>query len=139
MNKILFVFFMFISSPLYSNEFTFHCDSYDKNVLTMSQIYKVDRKEKTVVWAHSINKRYNRVDNYNKFMDIYHWDEENDSVWLVSYKDDMTFSPSVTIKLLNFEVQKMMLQKQNNFTPRTDKFRRTKISQSHIWDCYILE
>jgi len=105
----------------------------------MSQIYKVDRKEKTVVWTHSINKRYNRVDNYNKVMDIYHWDEENDSVWLVSYKDDMTFSPNVTIKLLNFEIQKLHLQTLNNFTPRTDKFRRTKISQNHIWDCYILE
>ena len=139
MYKLIFVFFMVISSPLYSNEFTFHCDRYDKNVLTMSQIYKVDRKEKTVVWTHSINKRYNRVDNYNKVMDIYHWDEENDSVWLVSYKDDMTFSPNVTIKLLNFEIQKLHLQTLNNFTPRTDKFRRTKISQNHIWDCYILE
>ena len=56
MYKLLFVFFMFVSSPLYSNEFKYHCDGKDNN-LTM--VFDVNRSEKSIVHTHSINKTTN--------------------------------------------------------------------------------
>jgi hypothetical protein len=135
MYKLLLVFFMVISSPLYSNEFTFHCDN---DELQISIIYKVDRKEKTVVWTHSIDKQSNEVLHQNIDLKVYHWDEKNDSVWFIKYEDRM--SPSfVNIVLLNFEVGTRITQTVRNLTPRSEERSILKGPfYSSKSDCYIL-
>ena len=126
---------MFVSSPLYSNEFTFHCDN---DELQFSIIYKVDPKEKTVVWTHTIDKRWNEVSHQNIDLEVYHWDDENDSVWFISYEDRIT-PPYVTIVLLNFEVGKRITQTFNNITPRSEGITNTDtLFDSTKSDCYIL-
>jgi len=137
MYKLLFIFIIFISSPIYSNEFTYRCDNDD---IKFSIIYKVDRKEKTVVHTHSINKNnFSMVYDINKVMDIYHWDEENDSVWFINYDDSMISSPSLTLVLLNFELQKLHNQSLLNVTPRSGEYRKERIFQNNTFDCYTLE
>ena len=78
MYKLLFIFFIFVSSPLYSNEFTYHCDRDDNN---FSMVFDVNRTEKSVVHTHSIFKTKGEVRRGNVDLEIYRWDEENDSVW----------------------------------------------------------
>ena len=137
MYKLIFVFFIVISSPLYSNEFTYRCDNDD---IKFSIIYKVDPKEKTVVHTHSINRNnFSMVYDINKDMDIYYWDEENDSVWFINYDDSMISSPSLTLVLLNFELQKLHNQSLLNVTPRSGEYRIERIFQNNTFDCYTLE
>jgi hypothetical protein len=135
MYKLLFLFFMVISSPLYSNEFTFHCDN---DELQISIIYKVDRKEKTVVWTHSIDKQSNEVLHRNIGLEVYQWDEKNDSVWFIKYEDKI-FPPFVTIVLLNFKVGTRITQTVSNLTPRSEErdIQRGPFYSSKS-DCYIL-
>ena len=106
MYKLLFVFFMFLSSPLYSDEFTYHCDSED-NVFSM--VFDINTIEQTVVHTHSIYKEMNTVSNVNESYEIYKWDKEYDIVWLTEY---FVFdgSPTLTIFVLNFEQQKFFLK-----------------------------
>ena len=105
---------MFISTPLYSDEFNYHCEDGDFSI-----VYKVDPKQKTVVHLYSIFKTSGEVRDVNNDMEIYHWDEENNSVWILQYKDLKFSSPSVTMILLNFEYQKMVLQFMVNNTTKS--------------------
>jgi len=102
MYKLLFVFFMFVSSPLYSNEFTYHCDNDDDN---LSMIFDVNRTEKSIIHTHTIDKTTNSVSPVILNLEIYDWDESKDSVWTISH-DPITLS---TI-LFNFQHQKLVIQ-----------------------------
>ena len=74
MYKLLFVFFMFVSSPLYSDEFTYHCDRKDN----FSMIFKVETRDKTIVHSQSVFKTIGSVSvtDVNRHLNIYHWDED---------------------------------------------------------------
>ena len=133
MYKLLFVFFMFVSSPLYSNEFTFHCDNHDDN---FSIIFDVNPIQKKVVFSHSINKEKNIVHKINKVMEIYLWDEENDSVWFLIYENDRNL-PTLNVYLLNFKSQKLKVQSITNIIPADDDYNEDFFNDS--FHCYILE
>ena len=79
------------------------------------------------------------VYDINKDMDIYYCDEENDSVWFINYDDSMISSPSLTLVLLNFELQKLHNQSLLNVTPRSGEYRKERIFQNNTFDCYTLE
>ena len=128
---------MFVSSPLYSNEFTYHCDSEDE--LT-SNVFNINTTEQTVVHTHSINKIDNFVYDINKNREVYKWDTDNDSVWLTNYFDVALNPPSLTIILLNFKRQKMFLQQMDNVLPDSlDFFKSNSPFRNEIYDCYTLE
>ena len=135
MYKLIFILFLFVSSPLYSNEFTYHCDSEDE--LT-SMVFDINTIEQTVVHTHTIYKPSKNIYNINENREIYKWDQENDSVWLTDY---FVFhgSPSLTIILLNFERQKLFLQEMYNVPPsRLDTFKNS-IYNNETYDCYSME
>ncbi|MDC1494987.1 hypothetical protein N8367_00990 [Amylibacter sp.] len=135
MKKILIIFFMFISTPLYSDEFNYHCEEGDFSI-----VYKVDPKQKTVVHLYSIFKTKGEVRDVNKDMEIYHWDEENNSVWILQYKDLKFSSPAVTMILLNFEYQKMVLQFMVNNTTKSGTMDKwSDLQQYSLYHCYTLE
>ena len=149
MKKILIIFFMFISTPLYSDEFNYHCEDGDFSI-----VYKVDPKQKTVVHLHSIFKTKGEVRDVNNDMEIYHWDEENNSVWFLNYRDGFSkfeekyfrefmkpFSPpQLSMTLLNFERKKLFHQSMYNVTPVSGEYFKDKSPFSNsTYDCYILE
>ena len=116
---------MFLSSPLYSDEFTYHCDRED-NVFSM--VFDINTIEQTVVHTHSIHKEMNTVRNVNESYEIYKWDKEYDIVWLTEY---FVFdgSPSLTIFFLNFEQQKLFLKEIYN----------DGSSRNETFNCYTME
>jgi len=147
MYKLIFIFFLFVSSPLYSNEFTYHCD---RDSDDFSMVFDVNRFEKTVVHTHSIFKESNNVIDVNKSREIYYWDEENNSVWFLNYTDGITkliesidssdTPPSLSITLLNFERKKLFYQSLKNVTPKSWEFYKNYSPFSNsTYDCYILE
>ena len=133
MYKLLFVFFMFISSPLYSNEFTYHCDREDNN---FSMFYDVNRTEKSIVHTHSIDKTTNSVIEVNRPIEIYNWDERRDSVWTVS--NDPILLTLTTI-LFNFQNQKLLLQSTYNILMYEEDNNIDDIVVGHLFNCYIVK
>ena len=139
MYKLLFVFFMVISSPLYSNEFTYHCDRDDNN---FSMVFDVNRIEQSIVHSHSIDKTKGEVRREDVDLEIYRWDEENDSVWTLIHSPQI---PSLTIILFNFHHRRLLLQSIYN-TLTNEKFKSRmfkKRSQNDIivgdlFQCYIM-
>jgi len=103
MYKLLFVFFMVISSPLYSNEFTYHCEGKDN----LSMVFDVNRTKKSIIHTHSIDKTSNYVSEVNRPLEIYEWDERKDSVWTLLGDP---ISLTLTTILFNFQHQKLVLQ-----------------------------
>jgi hypothetical protein len=141
----------FLSSPLYSDEFTYHCD---RDSDDFSMVFDVNRFEKTVVHTHSIFKESNNVIDVNKSREIYYWDEENNSVWFLNYRDGFSkfeekyfrefmkpFSPpQLSMTLLNFERKKLFHQSMYNVTPVSGEYFKDKSPFSNsTYDCYILE
>lgn len=132
MYKLLFIFFMFVSSPLYSNEFIFHCDGKDNN-LTM--VFDVNRSEKSIVHTHSIDKTTNSVSKVSLPIEIYNWDERKDSVWTI-YSDPQSLS-FVTF-LFNFQHQRLVLTSIFNiFVTEEDDIDDIVISS--LFKCYIIQ
>ena len=132
MYKLLFVFFMFVSSPLYSNEFTYHCDRTDNN---LSMVFDVNRSEKSIVHTHSIDKTTNSVSKNSLPIEIYNWDERKDSVWTI-YSDPQSLS-FVTF-LFNFQHQKLVLQSIFNIF-LTEEDDLDDIVISSLFNCYIIQ
>tara|TARA_R110002153_G_scaffold146857_2_gene298130 strand:- start:1510 stop:1896 length:387 start_codon:yes stop_codon:yes gene_type:complete len=128
---------MIISSPLYSNEFTYYCDNEDE--LT-SVVFNINTTEQTVVHTHTINKITKKINDLNENKEVYKWDKENDSVWLTDYSDIFLNPPSLEIILLNFKLQKMFLQEMNNVLPDSlDFFKSNSPFRNETSDCYTLE
>ena len=130
---------MFVSSPLFSNEFSFHCDNDDDN---LSMIFDVNRTEKSVVHTHSIFKTKGEVRRGNVDLEIYRWDEENDSVWTLIHSPQ---TPSLTIMLFNFHHRRLLLQSiYNSLTNEKFKSRMFKkrsqndIIVGDLFQCYIM-
>lgn len=132
MYKLIFIFFLFVSSPLYSNEFTYHCDRTDNN---LSMVFDVNRSEKSIVHTHSIDKTTNSVSKNSLPIEIYNWDERKDSVWTI-YSDPQSLS-FVTF-LFNFQHQKLVLQSIFNiFVTEEDDLDDIVISS--LFKCYIIQ
>ena len=128
---------MFVSSPLYSDEFTYHCDNEDESY---SMVFNINTTEQTVVHTHSINKITKTVYDINKYREVYKWDTDNDSVWLTNYFDLVLNPPSLTIILLNFKRQKMFLQEIHNVLPDSpDFFKSNSPFRNETYECYIME
>jgi len=143
MYKLLFVFFMVISSPLYSdklnylyqkNEFTYQCD---REGLTFSMIFKVETRDKTIVHSQSVFKTIGSVSvtDVNKQLDIYYWDEDNDSVWTTNYFYEKE-NPFLRTILFNFKKQKLVLQFLKN---DVSKDGRLITEESELLNCYTLK
>ena len=132
MYKLLFVFFMFVSSPLYSNEFTYHCDRTDNN---LSMVFDVNRSEKSIVHTHSIDKTTNSVSKNSLPIEIYNWDERKDSVWTI-YSDPQSLS--FLTFLFNFQHQKLVLQSIFNIF-LTEEDDLDDIVISSLFNCYIIQ
>ena len=129
---------MIISSPIYSNEFTYHCDRDDNN---FSMVFDVNRTEKSVVHTHSIFKTKGEVRRGNVDLEIYRWDEENDSVWTLIHSPQ---TPSLTIILFNFHHRRLLLQSIYN-TLTNEKFKKPILRKSQndiivgdLFQCYIM-
>ena len=133
MYKLIFIFFLFVSSPLYSNEFTYHCDREDNN---FSMFYDVNRTEKSIVHTHSIDKTNNSVIEVNRPIEIYNWDERRDSVWTVS--NDPILLTLTTI-LFNFQNQKLLLQSTYNILMYEEDNNIDDIVVGHLFNCYIVK
>ena len=136
MYKLLFIFFLFVSSPLYSNEFTFYCDS-EGNLHTM--VFDINPIEETVVHTIMIQKQSKIVYEINKNMEIYYWDKENNSVWFLNYNDYGSEPPSLQMTLLNFERQKMFNQRMYNETLRSGEYKPHSPFINTTYDCYTME
>ena len=134
MYKLLFVFFMFVSSPIYSNEFTFHCDRDDNK---FSMVFDVNRTDQSVILSHSIDKENNAVHRLNKFMRIYRWTEENNSVWLLRFDNRFPSLHSVSVYLLNFELQTFKIQSLTNVLPPSEQFN--EFFHNSTFYCYKLD
>ena len=132
MYKLLFVFFMFVSSPLYSNEFTYHCDRTDNN---LSMVFDVNRSEKSIVHTHSIDKTTNSVSKVSLPIEIYNWDERKDSVWTI-YSDPQSLS--FLTFLFNFQHQRLVLQSIFNIFV-TEEDDLDDIVLSSLFKCYMME
>lgn len=132
MYKLIFIFFLFVSSPLYSNEFTYHCDRTDNN---LSMVFDVNRSEKSIVHTHSIDKTTNSVSKNSLPIEIYNWDERKDSVWTI-YSDPQSLS-FVTF-LFNFQHQKLVLQSIFNIF-LTEEDDLDDIVISSLFKCYIIQ
>ena len=132
MYKLIFIFFLFVSSPLYSNEFTYHCDRTDNN---LSMVFDVNRSEKSIVHTHSIDKTTNSVSKNSLPIEIYNWDERKDSVWTI-YSDPQSLS-FVTF-LFNFQHQRLVLTSIFNiFVTEEDDI--DDIVLSSLFKCYIIQ
>ena len=132
MYKLLFVFFMFVSSPLYSNEFIFHCDGKDNN-LTM--VFDVNRSEKSIVHTHSIDKITSTVSEVNRTMKIYDWDETKDSVWTIL---DDPHKLTLSLILFNFQHQKLVVNSILNGLAVSNGDTIDDIVISLLFKCYII-
>ena len=133
MYKLLFIFFLFVSSPLYSNEFTYHCDREDNN---FSMFYDVNRTVKSIVHTHSIDQTNNSVIEVNRPIEIYNWDERRDSVWTVS--NDPILLTLTTI-LFNFQNQKLVLLSTYNILMYEEDNNIDDIVVGHLFNCYIIQ
>ena len=133
MYKLIFIFFLFVSSPLYSNEFTYHCDRIDNN---LSMVFDVNRSEKSIVHTHSIDKTTNSVSKNSLPIEIYNWDERRDSVWTVS--NDPILLTLTTI-LFNFQNQKLLLQSTYNILMYEEDNNIDDIVVGHLFNCYIVK
>ncbi|MDB9852417.1 hypothetical protein OAC62_05715 [Amylibacter sp.] len=142
MYKLLFVFLMFVSSPLYSDEFTFHCDSDDK---LLSTVYKINTSNRSIVHTHTIIHPISKEDKSNVFegkgkLNVYRWNEYDKSIWIVSLSEIFLHPESVTTVLLNFEVGSKISHNFKNITPRSEGITNTDTPfLSTKSDCYILE
>ena len=129
---ITILFISLLSSPLYSNEFTYHCDRTDNN---LSMVFDVNRSEKSIVHTHSIDKTTNSVSKKSLPIEIYNWDERKDSVWTI-YSDPQSLS-FVTF-LFNFQHQKLVLQSIFNIF-LTEEDDLDDIVISSLFKCYIIQ
>ena len=142
MYKLLFIFFMVISSPLYSNEFTFHCDRDDK---LRSTVYRINTSNRSVVHTHSILHPISKEGKTDVFegegkLNVYRWNEHDMSIWIISLSGLMVFPETVTTVLLNFEVGSKISHNFKNITPRSEGITNTDTPfHSTKSDCYILE
>ena len=132
MYKLIFIFFLFVSSPLYSNEFTYHCDRTDNN---LSMVFDVNRSEKSIVHTHSIDKTTNSVSKVSLPIEIYNWDERKDSVWTI-YSDPQSLS--FLTFLFNFQHQRLVLQSIFNIFV-TEEDDLDDIVLSSLFKCYMME
>ncbi|MDB9852416.1 hypothetical protein OAC62_05710 [Amylibacter sp.] len=132
MYKLLFIFFMFVSSPLYSNEFKYHCDEKDNN---LTIVFDVNRSEKSIVHTHSINKKTNTVSEVNRTMKIYDWDETKDSVWTIL---DDPHKLTLSLILFNFQHQKLVSHTILNTFDDSNDDTIDDIVYSRLFKCYII-
>ena len=132
MYKLIFIFFLFVSSPLYSNEFTYHCDRTDNN---LSMVFDVNRSEKSIVHTHSIDKTTNSVSKNGFPMEVYNWNERKDSVWTISSDPQ---SLTLTTLLFNFQYQKLIIQTTFNIFV-SEESNIDEIVLSRLFDCYIIQ
>jgi len=139
MFKLLFIFFLFVSSPLYSdklnylyqkNEFTYHCDNKNN---TFSMIFKIETRDKTIVHSQTVSKSDGSVMETNKYLDIFYWDEDNESVWTTDY---FHYYPMIRIMLFNFKKQKLVRQFLKN---EVSKDRKLFTDKGDVLNCYTLE
>ena len=112
MYKLLLVFFMVISSPLYSNEFTYRCDEGDN----FTMVYDVNLTERSIIHIASIYHSDKTIQKVDKNLEIFFWDEKYNSVWTVNYRDEEFTIPTITSKLFNFELQTLQSQSMRNDT-----------------------
>ena len=142
MFKFLFIFFMFVSSPLYSNEFIFHCDRDDK---LLSTVYKINTSDYSVIHTHSIQHPISKEDETDVFegegkLNVYRWNVYDKSIWIISLSDFALHPESVTTVLLNFEVGSKISHNFKNITPRSEGITNTDTPfHSTKSDCYILK
>ena len=132
MYKLIFIFFLFVSSPLYSNEFTYHCDRTDNN---LSMVFDVNRSEKSIVHTHSIDKTTNSVSKKSLPIEIYNWDERKDSVWTIL---DDPHKLTLSLILFNFQHQKLVVNSiLNTFDDINDDTIEDTV-YSRLFKCYII-
>ena len=106
------IFLSLLSNPLYSEEFTYHCDV--EGHKEFSLVFNVDLSKRSIVHSHSIFKNTSKVRKVDHKLDIFLWDEENESVWTIHYKDPPLSFPSLTTILFNFKHQILILQSTKN-------------------------
>jgi hypothetical protein len=136
MYKLLFIFFMFVSSPLYSNEFTFHCEESDG----FTMVYDVNLTEKSIVHTFSIFKYNNTVTKVDKYLEVFFWDEKYNSVWTIDYSDEKNTIPSISSKLFNFRHQTLQLQSmRNDVTSNKSVPEISLFGRNRTFECYTMK
>ena len=134
MYKLLFVFFMFVSSPLYSDEFTYHCEESDG----FTMVYNVNPTEKSIIHTFSITK-YNSVTKVDKNLEVFLWDEEYISVWTIDHSDGVNTLPNISSKLFNFKNQTLQLQSMfNDVTSNKSVPKMNLFGRNRTFECYTL-
>ena len=142
MYKLLFIFFLFVSSPLYSNEFTFHCDRDDK---LLSTVYKINTSNRSIVHTHTILHPISKEGKTNVYegkgkLNVYRWNEYDKSIWIISLSGLMVTPETVTTVLFNFEVGSKISHSFKNITPGIEGITNTDTPfDSTKSECYILE
>jgi len=142
MYKLLFIFFMFVSSPLYSNEFKYHCDSDDK--LT-SFVFEINKSKKSIVFTHMIfppifEDGKNEVDEVYEKLYVQHWDIKNDSVWTITYNETNIRYKVMTMMLFNFGRQRLYIKSMTNDLSEYQNNNDYSENDGYdIFDCSILK
>ena len=130
------IFLSLLSNPLYSEEFTYHCDVDDHKEFSL--VFDVDLSERSIVHSHSIFKNTGKVRKVDHKLDIFLWDEENESVWSIHYKDPPLSYPSLTTILFNFKHQTLILQRIMNDTTKDGSLSEDIIIQGGQFKCFSM-
>ena len=142
MYKLLFVFFMFVSSPLYSNEFKYHCDL-DEKLLTT--VYKINTTKQSVIHTHSIFSSpfkdvKSEVVKIDQNLYVHYWDEVNDSIWSLTHNKTSDGNQLMNLMLFNFKKQKLFVKTVTNDLSENQNNNDYSESDGYdIFDCYMME
>jgi hypothetical protein len=140
---ITILFISLLSSPLYSDEFTFHCTSV--GMMSSSDLYKINTSEKSVVHTHSIipplwKDGKTEVFKENDKLNVYHWDDKNDTVWTISYEIEETGHTFMKMMLFNFKHQKLFTQMLRNDTSEDQNLVESQtLVKGYPSECYVIE
>jgi hypothetical protein len=131
------VFFLtLLSNPLYSEEFKYHCDVV--NHKNFSLVFDVNLPKNTIIHRYTIFKDTNKIRKVDQNLDIFLWDEENESVWTIQYKDPPLSVPSLTTVLFNFKHQTLIVQSIKNDTTIERSLSEDTIIQGDLYKCFSL-
>ena len=133
---LLVIFFTLLSNPIFSDEFTYQCDAEGRKEFSL--VFDIDLTKKSIVHSHSIFKNSDEVKKVDRILDIFLWDEENESVWTIQYKDPPLSVPSLTTILFNFKHQTLIVQSILNDTSIERSLSEDTIIQGDLYKCFSL-
>ena len=131
------IFLLYLSNPLYSEEFSYQCDVEDHREFSL--VFDVDIIGEKIIHTYSVNKNTSEVRKVDRKLDFFFWDKDNESVWAIEYRDPSFSVPYLTTNLFNFKKQTLIRQVLMNDITTRGLLSEDIVTQTVRFKCFSIE